>query len=91
MEQWLPPVPTETLKECLLHSHKYTQTVKSVASSDDPRVPFARCAMLLCTVQGCNSVLCLRAVRKATKLIRLPPGGQDDSLMTLVDTNEHTH
>lgn len=38
-------------------------------------VPFAQCAMLLCTELGCNSVLCLRAAREATKLIRLPPGG----------------
>lgn len=60
---------------------------KSVASSDDPGVPFARYAMLLCSEQGCNSVLCLRGAVKATKLIRLPPGGRDDSLMTLADTN----
>lgn len=46
--------------------------------------------MLLCAEQGCNSVLCLRAAMKATKLIRLPPGGRDDSLMTLADKFIHT-
>lgn len=53
--------------------------------------PFAQFAALLCTELGCISVLCLRAAREATKLIRLPPGGWDDSLMTLVDTNLYTH
>lgn len=71
----------------LIHTQKL---FKSVASSDDPCVPIARFAMLLYTEQGCNSVLCLRAAVNATKLIRLPPGGRDDSLMTLADTDLYT-
>lgn len=65
------------------HTHTHTNYLLSMASSADPGVPFARYALLLCSEQGCNSVLCLRAAMKATKLIRLPSGGQDDSLMTL--------
>lgn len=72
-------------------THRDTQTIKCVASLDDPCVPFASRAMLLCTEQGCNSAFCLRAAGKATKLIRLPPGGRDDSLMTLANTFIHTH
>lgn len=52
-----------------------TQTIKSMASSDDPCAPFAQRASLLCTELGCNSVLCLLAAREDTKLIRLPSGG----------------
>lgn len=68
-----------------------TQTLLKVwYTQDDPCGSFAPCAMLLCSEQGCNSVLCLRAAQNATKLIRLPPGGEDDSLMTLVLENAHT-
>lgn len=73
-----------------IHTQRDTQTIKSVTSSDDPRVPSSRRAVLLCAEPGCNSVLCLRAAVKATKLIRLPSGGRDDSLMTLVHTHTHT-
>lgn len=63
------------LMERRSHTHRHKQTIKSVASSADPHVPFALCAMLLRAEQGCNSVLCLQAAVEDTKLIRLPPGG----------------
>lgn len=56
-----------------------------------PVLPSPGCATLLRTELDCNSVLCSWAAGKATKLIRLPPGGWDDSLMTLADTNLYTH
>lgn len=80
----------ELLSLCLSLTQRHRQTIKSVASSDDPCAPFAGFALLLRAQQSCNSVLCLQAAMKATKLIRLPPGGRDDSLMTLADTILYT-
>lgn len=82
---------TNGLTHTHIHTHGRQQAIKSVASLDDPCVPFALCAMLLCAEPSCNSALCLRAAMKDTKLIRLPPGGRDDSLMTLADANLYTH
>lgn len=84
-------VATYGCKDSHTNTQAHTQTIKSVASLDDPCLSFARFAMLLCAGQSYNSVLCLRAAVKAPKLIRLPPGGRDDSLMTLSRHNLYTH
>lgn len=88
MELWLPPMAVKTLTQTHWHTHKLLRVWHPQMT---PAFPFARFAMLLCAGQGYNSVLCLRAAVKATKLIRLPPGGRDDSLMTLSRHNLYTH
>lgn len=88
MELRLPPMAVKTLTQTHRHTHKLLRVWHPQMT---PAFPFARFAMLLCAGQGYNSVLCLRAAVKATKLIRLPPGGRDDSLMTLSRHNLYTH
>lgn len=49
-----------------------------------------RAPLHACCIHACNSVPCLRAPHCSAKLMRPPPGGRYDSLMTLAP-KQHTH
>lgn len=53
-----------------------------------PVLPLLCVPLLLCRAA---TQYCVYELHRITKLIRLPPGGRDESLMTLAPANKRTH